>query len=269
MKVQVGTTPCLYRSCVVFVMSLEDPFFVVRDEVRQSLSTAQSHYSQWCMLLDSDVDIDKIQGVASELRNCIKSIDWDLEDLEQTIKIAEANPHKFRLDYGELESRKQFIRDTRGVVKKIKDHMGSDGVKSKLESLKRKSLLSSAREKKPRGRYARLDEELERSNQDYIDQQRHQQQVVLQQQDEQLDRVGASVSTLKRMGETIGDELDDQQMMLEEFEREVEHTDSRLRSLTSRVNKAIRKSGDKCQIITILVLILVLIIVIVFFFIPF
>ena len=37
-------------------------------------------------------------------------------------------------------------------------------------------------------------------------------QLILQQQDDQLDRVGASVSTLKRMGETIGDELDDQQM---------------------------------------------------------
>lgn len=46
-----------------------------------------------------------------------------------------------------------------------------------LPSLFPQSLLSSAREKKPRGRYARLDEELERSNQDYIDQQRHQQQV--------------------------------------------------------------------------------------------
>lgn len=33
--------------------------------------------------------------------------------------------------------------------------------------------------------------------------------------------------------------------MLEEFEREMEDTDSRLRSLTSRVNKAIRKSGGK------------------------
>ena len=39
------------------------------------------------MLLDGDVDMDKIQGVASELRNCIKSIEWDLEDLEQTISI--------------------------------------------------------------------------------------------------------------------------------------------------------------------------------------
>lgn len=37
--------------------------------------------------------------------------------------------------------------------------------------------------------------------------------------------------------------------MLEEFEREVEHTDSRLRSLTSRVNKAIRKSGGECIVV--------------------
>ncbi len=37
-------------------------------------------------------------------------------------------------------------------------------------------------------------------------------QMVMAHQDEQLDKVGASVVTLKRMGETIGDELDDQQM---------------------------------------------------------
>ena len=39
------------------------------------------------MLLDSEADIDKVQGVATELKNCIKSIEWDLEDLEQTISI--------------------------------------------------------------------------------------------------------------------------------------------------------------------------------------
>lgn len=54
-------------------------------EVRQSLSNAQSQYSQWAMLLESQVDIDKIQNAGSELKNCIKSIEWDLEDLDQTI----------------------------------------------------------------------------------------------------------------------------------------------------------------------------------------
>ena len=33
------------------------------------------------------------------------------------LEIAEGNPAKFRLNYGELETRKQFIRDTRSVVK--------------------------------------------------------------------------------------------------------------------------------------------------------
>jgi hypothetical protein len=39
------------------------------------------------MLLDSDVDPEKVQSVGSELKNLIKSIEWDLEDLDQTISI--------------------------------------------------------------------------------------------------------------------------------------------------------------------------------------
>ena len=33
--------------------------------------------------------------------------------------------------------------------------------------------------------------------------------------------------------------------MLEDFDREIEHTDSRMRSLTARVNKAIKQSGSE------------------------
>ena len=39
------------------------------------------------MLLDSDVDPEKVQSIGSELKNLIKSIEWDLEDLDQTISI--------------------------------------------------------------------------------------------------------------------------------------------------------------------------------------
>ncbi len=53
---------------------------------------------------------------------------------------------------------------------------------------------------------------MERSNQDFIEGERNQQQMVIARQDDRLDQVGASVSTLKRIGETIGDELDDQQV---------------------------------------------------------
>ena len=46
------------------------------------------------MLLESEVDIDKIQNVGSELKNCIKSIEWDLEDLDQTISKLVCGPRK-------------------------------------------------------------------------------------------------------------------------------------------------------------------------------
>ena len=72
-----------YEQCVPSVTY----WWCVLSEVRQSLTSAQQQYSQWSMLLDSDVSPEKVQSVGSELRNLIKSIDWDLEDLEQTISI--------------------------------------------------------------------------------------------------------------------------------------------------------------------------------------
>jgi hypothetical protein len=71
-----GIATCLWCVCLVSL-----------SEVRQSLTSAQQQYSQWSMLLDSDVDPEKVQSVGSELKNLIKSIEWDLEDLDQTISI--------------------------------------------------------------------------------------------------------------------------------------------------------------------------------------
>ena len=83
------------------------------------------------MLLEDQSDLEKLQTASTDLRSCIKSIEWDLQDLEETISksmnllciydnsdigIAETNPQKFRLSVGELETRKHFIRDTRHVV---------------------------------------------------------------------------------------------------------------------------------------------------------
>jgi syntaxin 6 len=63
---------------------------------------------------------------------------------------------------------------------------------------------------KAQSRYQRLDNELERNNQDFIEEQLQQQQQIISQQDEQLEKVGQSVGVLKQMGEQIGDELEEQ-----------------------------------------------------------
>ncbi|XP_003389021.1 PREDICTED: syntaxin-6-like [Amphimedon queenslandica] len=251
-------------------MSLEDPFYTVRDDVRESLNNAQDLYSRWCMLLEDQSDLEKTQGVSTDLRSCIKSIEWDLQDLDETISVVEANPQKFRVSTGEIETRKQFIRDTRQVINKMKSHMSSDQAQNMLENMKRQQLLSSSHaQKKKHGRYQRLDDELERSNQDFIDQQRHQQQMLMVEQDKQVDKVSNTIVVLHQMGEDIGIELDEQNKMIDEIDEDMQRTETRLTSLTKRVNTAIRKSSDRCQLICIVVLIIVIVLIVVMFFVPF
>lgn len=56
----------------------------------------------------------------TELRNSLRSIEWDLEDLEDTIAIAEKNP-KHKVDLQELNQRRQFINATKNEIKSMKD----------------------------------------------------------------------------------------------------------------------------------------------------
>ena len=54
-------------------------------DVRESLEQAHQLYAQWKLHLDGHTDLEKFQSATTDLRSCIKSIDWDLQDLEETI----------------------------------------------------------------------------------------------------------------------------------------------------------------------------------------
>jgi hypothetical protein len=60
------------------------------------------------------------EWASTELRNALRSIEWDLEDLEDTVNIVEKNPTKFRIDAAELSVRKKFILQTKEEVRVMK-----------------------------------------------------------------------------------------------------------------------------------------------------
>ena len=37
------------------------------------------------MLFEAQADLEKLETVSTDLRSCIKSIEWDLQDLDETI----------------------------------------------------------------------------------------------------------------------------------------------------------------------------------------
>ncbi|KAJ1161019.1 hypothetical protein NDU88_001508 [Pleurodeles waltl] len=70
-------------------MSLEDPFFVVKGEVQKAVNTSRGLYQRWYELLQEThvVSKEEFDWTTNELRNSLRSIEWDLEDLEETIDI--------------------------------------------------------------------------------------------------------------------------------------------------------------------------------------
>ncbi|KAH6851051.1 hypothetical protein B0I37DRAFT_127610 [Chaetomium sp. MPI-CAGE-AT-0009] len=91
-------------------------------------------------------------------------------------------------------------------------------------------------------------------------------QQVLQEQDAQLDALGASIARQRELSMQIGSELDDQVLMLDESERAVDRQASalgRARRQLGRIARGASESGEGRQLTAIVVLIIVLVLLIV------
>ena len=86
---------------------------------------------------------------------------------------------------------------------------------------------------------------------------------VLQQQDEQLDRLGESIGRQRDLSIQIGDELDDQVQMLDDVDNHVDRHQGTLDGARRQLDRVYRRGKENwgCMIISILVLILVILII--------
>ncbi|XP_029987561.1 syntaxin-6-like [Sphaeramia orbicularis] len=254
-------------------MSMEDPFFVVKGEVQKAVNSAQSLHHRWSELLQEGGGASKeeMDWTTNELRNSLRSIEWDLEDLDETISIVESNPKKFNLDASELSKRKAFITSTRQTVKDMKEQMSSPAAAA-ADRKNKQALLGDGGAPAPiwqpgPDKYSRLDRQLQNANSQFIDEQQTQQQLIAEQQDEQLELVSGTIGVLKNMSERIGMELDEQAVMLDDFGHEMDNTQSRLDNVMKKLAKVSHMTSDRRQWCAIGVLLAILFVVILLFFI--
>uniref|UniRef100_A0A8W8KRZ1 t-SNARE coiled-coil homology domain-containing protein n=1 Tax=Magallana gigas TaxID=29159 RepID=A0A8W8KRZ1_MAGGI len=253
-------------------MSIEDPFFVVKEEVQKAIQTSQNLHDRWSELVSNPKSVSKeeLEWTTSELRNSLRSIEWDLEDLEETVDILSQQgcqtkkiPRKFKIDQNELQERRAFIDRSKATVRRMKDDLASPQAKGKDDGDVRQALLHG--QNKQYDKYTRLDQEMERSNQRYLDDTGQQQQMIIRSQDDQLDMIGSSVGVLKNMSHQIGNELEEQNLILDEFGHEMDNTESRMDTTMKKMAKVMHMSNDKRQWCAIGVLLGVILIIILLF----
>ncbi|CAH2272899.1 syntaxin-10 isoform X1 [Pelobates cultripes] len=175
--------------------------------------------------------------------------------------IVESNPRKFKISGTELSERRSFVDQTRSSVKEMRDHISSPRVVAFTERKTREALGVTA--KQPSDRFTRMDDEMVAGNSRYVEDQQAQQQLIIDEQDAELELVTGSIRVLKNMSGRIGDELDEQAVMLEDFSHEMDNTQTRMDSVLKRLAKVSHMTTDRRQWCMIIALVIALIIVLI------
>jgi len=249
---------------------LQDPFYVVKEEVLQSVNGVTTLYDRWQELLrtTNTSQNDEFKWTTNQLRTGIKSIEWDLQDLEETIGIVESNRQKFRLEQAEVDSRKKFISETQYIIKKMKEELNNATTKGKLDNDSRESLMKKAASRdQARDRFDALDNAIRNDNESFIRDQHQMQDQIMRDQDVELDKLGEVVGVIGQMGNSIYSELNTHNRILNDLDAGVDDTQGRLTSVMRRVNKLLESTSDRVQwcVIIVLILILVGLVIIVFY----
>lgn len=80
------------------------------------------------------------------------------------------------------------------------------------------------------------------------------QEQIINEQDEELEMVGNSVRTLRGMSSMIGDELDQQSIMLDDLGQEMEYAETRLDTAMKKMAKLthLEDESSQCKMIMVL-----------------
>jgi len=220
-------------------MSIEDPYFVVRDEVNAAEAACAKKLVLWRKVMQSpDSRASDARDLTSELRSNVRSAEWDLEDLEESVKVVENNPSRFGINGKELESRKSFIRESRLHLADMKTELEAPDVNDRLLAMES---APSVKISNSSSRYGASYE-----NPAFRDGYQTQSQL-LREQDDELEIVSGNVRSLKQISVAIGDELDDQAGLLDSLGGEIDSAQGRMNATLAKIQRVTRLSTDRRQ----------------------
>mmetsp|Transcript_2199 Transcript_2199/g.4974 ORF Transcript_2199/g.4974 Transcript_2199/m.4974 type:complete len:255 (-) Transcript_2199:71-835(-) len=239
-----------------------DPFYLVRDEIAESLHKLTESFTSWERMPHGDKA--KVRA-ADDLSSRLGDVEAMVADVAAAVQKAAENPARFHIDADEVKRRQQWVDGTRSQIRAYRSKIDSSKMVvnvetgSILNALRAGSTASSA----PRdggGAAAALERERERDNDDFLDAQERTTMQMMREQDSELDELGGAVRRLGDVGLTIGRELEEQQVMLEELEEDVETTRGKLKAAQRKMEKLLEKAGMRGQICIILFLMIVLVV---------
>ncbi|GFY82841.1 syntaxin of plants 61 [Actinidia rufa] len=218
--------------------SAQDPFYIVKEEIQESIDKLLSTFHQWEHIPGGSLEQ---QNLTKELLVGCDSIDWQVDELDKAISVAARDPAWYGINEAELDKRRRWTSTARTQVGNVKKTVvaGKKLDTADVNGMRRELMrLPNSHQTEKSNHYASED------NDDFISSESDRQLLLIKQQDEELDELSASVGRIGDVGLTIHDELLAQK----------------------KVGMVMKKAGAKGQIMMILFLVVLFIVLFVLVF---
>ncbi|MCO5590402.1 hypothetical protein L7F22_044372 [Adiantum nelumboides] len=232
------------------ITAAQDPFYLVKEEVQGLVNSVQKSFKKWEQLLPGSLEGSQL---GRDIVTDCASIDWQVDELDKAIAVAERDPARYGLDSAEIAQRKRwtgFTQNQIGAIKKAVLDSQSFGP-ARVEMMRMPLNASSQKVNLATSH-----------DEDFYTSESDRQVLLMKEQDQDLDELSASVERLGDVGLTIHDELISQDRIIDDIGREMDKTTNRLDFVQKKVAHVIKRAGAKGQIMMIIFLVILLLVLI-------
>lgn len=249
-------------------MAAQDPFYLVRDEIQDSVSKLTADFSRFERLGASTPERDLLcKGILADT----ETLEWELEELSRAIGVAERDLARFSVDQKEIESRRRWTAETRQQISSIRgaaQAAQAERVAMQKEAERRELLRqhATAAAKAEKGAAAAAGV-MSKDNESFTSSEDDRQALIMRQQDDHLDAMSHSLARIGGMGIAIHEELGAQDSLIGELNDGMERTGGRLGLIQKKMTVVLKKAGIKgqlCVLVALVVAFIVLLILIVY-----
>ncbi|CAH9075799.1 unnamed protein product [Cuscuta europaea] len=240
--------------------SAQDPFYIVKEDIQQSIDKLLSSFHQWERIPSSS---GEYQHLMKELIATCQSITWQVDELDKTITVASKDPAWYGINEMELDKRRRWTSGARTQVGKVKKVVVAGQESNGLSVMEMRRELMALPNSHQTDKWERSTNP---NSDDFVSAESDKQLLLIKQQDDELDELSASVKRIGGVGLTIHDELLSQEKLIDELGVELDSTSTRLDFVQKRVAMVMKKATLKGQIMMILFLIGIFIILFVLVF---
>lgn len=237
-----------------------DPYHAVQQDVQSSLQSAvtlrASYFRIQSMAREGS---EELVWAQNELKATLAALEADLEALEESVRVVESTgPRFFNLGDAEVAERRKYVDRVRKEIEAMRAELEGNPQGERSDSPYGQEPPAGASQSS-----LPLSHPLSPEQHQW---EREEQQMLIQEQDRTMDSISGTLTNLAQQAGLMGQEIGQHVEMLEDLDRHVDSTDTKLNTAMRRLRRFVHETEDTksgwCITFLIIVLIILLIAVI-------